>query len=72
MNDDQVKKLIEEADKIRGKNRTSCVELENYLYYQELKLKGEKSSSWVCGGCGSEEKTITRPTFKNSFKKLTK
>ena len=52
-------------------NRTSCVELENYLYYQYLKVTGEKQASFVCGTCGVAKSTV-KPQFKRAFKTLSK
>ena len=36
---ERVNEILERADAIRAGSRTSSLNLENYLYYQELKLK---------------------------------
>lgn len=62
--------VLKRAEEIRYNSKTSCVQLENYLFYQKTKLNSGQRGIMLCGSCASD-KAVVKPAFKRAFKSLT-
>lgn len=59
------------AKEIRERTRTSCVDLENYMLYQQTILETKSAVLFGCNIC-AKPKAETKKEFRRAFKTLTR
>lgn len=69
-NKEKLKQILMEVEKIRLKTEITSQKLQDYLYYQHLKVTAGDSPFMLCGICGPSKNQMT-DSFKRSYKTLT-